>query len=60
MQLVVTLGGNIRCINGELIDVRALGEPQIRRASHVEPDERGRWRADLSPVGGPVLVVCQA
>ena len=32
-----------------------LGTPQIRRASHVEPDSVGRWWADLSPVGGPKL-----
>jgi hypothetical protein len=33
----------------------ALGRPTILRASHVEPDQQGRWQADLSPVGGPVL-----
>ena len=31
------------------------GEAQIKRASHVEPTDDGRWQADLSPVGGPVL-----
>lgn len=33
----------------------ALGEAEIRRASHVEPTADGRWTADLSPSGGPVL-----
>jgi hypothetical protein len=28
---------------------------QIRRASFVEPDELGRWFADLSLVVGPTL-----
>ena len=37
------------------IDLAALGAPRITRASHVEPDESGRWLADLAPVGGPVL-----
>ena len=35
--------------------IPGVGELTIRRASHVEPDERGRWLADLTPVGGPVL-----
>jgi hypothetical protein len=33
----------------------ALGQPTIRRASHVEPTPDGRWTADLSPMGGPGL-----
>ena len=27
----------------------------IRRASHVEPDEEGLWWADLAPMNGPTL-----
>lgn len=55
MQIVITSGGAIRCIYGEEIDLTALGSPAISRASHVEPDPRGRWLVDLSPVGGPQL-----
>ena len=39
----------------EEIDLSALGAAQIQRVSHVEPDEQGRWWADLSPVDGPIL-----
>ncbi len=49
------LAGVVRCIYGEAIDLNALGSPAIARASHVEPDEEGRWWADMSPVGGPLL-----
>lgn len=55
MQLVIEPGGAVRCIYGEEIDLAALGSPTISRASHVEPDQQGRWLADLSPVAGPVL-----
>jgi hypothetical protein len=55
MQLVITPGGAVRCVYSEAIDLSALGSPTITRASHVEPDQYGRWLADLSPVGGPVL-----
>jgi hypothetical protein len=27
----------------------------IKRASHVEPTEDGKWTADMAPSGGPVL-----
>ncbi len=39
-------------------DLRALldlGPATITRASHVEPTPEGRWTADLSPRGGPLL-----
>ena len=39
----------------ELVGLFREGAPYVTRASHVEPTEDGRWTADLSPVGGPVL-----
>lgn len=55
MQIIVAPGGVVRCIYGEEIDLAALGSPAIVRASHVEPDQQGRWWADLSPLSGPLL-----
>jgi hypothetical protein len=55
MDLIVDTVGQVRCIYDEMIDLSALGTPDIRRASHVEPDDHGRWWADLTPVDGPVL-----
>ena len=55
MQLVVTPEGSIRCVYGEDLDLHALGTPVISRGSHVEPDQNGRWSADLSPIDGPQL-----
>jgi hypothetical protein len=55
MQLVIMPGGVTRCIYSEVIELTAIGSPTISRASHVEPDQQGRWLADLSPVGGPIL-----
>ena len=55
MNIVVAPDGSMRCVYGEAVDLRALGRIEVRRASHVEPDDGGRWHADLSPVGGPVL-----
>ena len=55
MNIVVAPDGTARCVYGEAVDLHALGDVEVRRASHVEPDGRGRWRADLSPVRGPVL-----
>lgn len=55
MQLVILPSGTARCLYDEAIDLSVLGQPAITRASHVEPDSRGGWLADLSPVGGPLL-----
>jgi hypothetical protein len=55
MDLVIDRTGQVRCIYAEAIDLATLGQPVIRRASHVEPDGEGRWSADLRPVAGPVL-----
>ncbi len=55
MNLIVAADGSVRFIYSETIDLRALGVPTIRRASHVEPGAGGCWNADLRPVHGPVL-----
>ncbi len=55
MELVVAADGVARCIYDEVLDLRRLGKLQITRASHVEPDAEGYWRADMGPSGGPVL-----
>lgn len=54
-ELVVSPNGLARCVYGEAIDLHALGAVVVRRASHVEPDGRAEWWADLAPVGGPRL-----
>ena len=55
MNLIIEPNGLVRGVYGEEIALDALGPPRISRASHVEPDASGRWLADLSPVGGPIL-----
>jgi len=40
---VIDPKGLIKCIYGEAIPLHQLGELSIRRASHVEPDAKGRW-----------------
>ena len=55
MDLIVSPEGTIRAVYAEAIDLGVLGHLVISRASHVEPDDNGRWLADLTPVAGPVL-----
>ena len=55
MQLVVHPNGTIRCVYDEQVELSAIGRLTISRGSHVEPDDQGRWLADLSPVHGPKL-----
>lgn len=55
MQLIVDPLGVTRCIYTEAIELDRLGQTQIRRASHVEPDGQGQWWANLAPVHGPML-----
>jgi hypothetical protein len=55
MELVIGPSGDVRCVYGEELDLSVFGELTIRRASHVEPDDQGRWWADLAPVQGPML-----
>ena len=55
MHLVVQPTGDVACIYDESLDLTSLGQLQIRRASHVEPNVQGEWLADMSPVAGPML-----
>lgn len=55
MNIVIRPNGSLRCVYDEALDLNLLGKLEIRRASHVEPDEAGKWWADLSPVSGPRL-----
>jgi hypothetical protein len=55
MDLVISPGGTVRAVYSEEIELDSLGHAVITRASHVEPDDSGRWLADLTPVAGPVL-----
>jgi hypothetical protein len=53
--IVVGVGGRIRALYSDALELAILGRVSIRRASHVEPDHAGTWWADLAPVGGPKL-----
>jgi hypothetical protein len=55
VELYISNSGTCRSVYDESVDLRVLGNPTIRRASHVEPTTDGRWTADLRPVHGPAL-----
>ena len=55
MQIVIDIRGTAHCVYDETIPLSSIGRMKIRRGSHVEPIDGGKWIADLSPVGGPVL-----
>lgn len=55
MQILVQPDGQLRCVYDESINLAAIGQLTIRRGSHVEPDDDGRWVAHLAPVDGPML-----
>jgi hypothetical protein len=55
MELVVETRGTLRCMYGEEIDLAAIGRLTIVRGSFVEPDSKGHWITDLSPINGPIL-----
>jgi len=56
-EVLFATDGTARFIHDDdLLDVaREVGTVTIRRASHVEPTDDGRWTADMGPCGGPVL-----
>ena len=55
MDMLVLSDGTVRAVYAEDIELAVLGRTVITRASYIEPDEQGKWIADLTPVSGPVL-----
>ena len=55
MELVFESSGNARCVYSDTLPLASIGRLRIERASHVEPNDKGEWIADLSPVSGPTL-----
>ena len=56
MTINVALDGTVAFVyDDDLLPLMKLGKAAIRRASHVEPTPEGTWKADLSPVNGPLL-----
>ena len=55
MEIRVPPKGPSLCIYSDTLPLSEIGKLTITRASHVEPDDLGRWIADLSPVDGPKL-----
>ena len=55
MQLVVKPTGVLIGIYDDSLDYSEFGKPQIRRVSYVEPDEQGRWFANMTLSNGPTL-----
>lgn len=55
MNIYVRPNGSAQCLYSDSIKLTNLGEVDIKRASHVEPDDDkpGTWYIDLAPVGGP-------
>lgn len=58
-NIVIEPDGTITFIySDDLADMLDLGTARVQRASHVEP-VAGGWTADMSPVGGPVLLAAE-
>ena len=55
MQLIIESSGEARCVYSDMLPLANIGRLRIERASHVEPNDKGEWIADLSPVSGPSL-----
>ena len=58
IQMVIAQDGSIKGIYSDNLAefLRGTGgEMSVTRASHVEPDGKGGWTADMAPSGGPAL-----
>ena len=52
MEILIAPDGTVRAIYSDALAplLRSLGRVKIQRVSNVEPDPRGGWIADMSPV----------
>ena len=49
IDITINDDGTLRFIhNDDLTDLMHMGATTIKRASHVEPNARGEWEADVS------------
>lgn len=56
INIFIDEDGSVQAIyDDDLVELFEGEEHEVRRASHVEP-VAGGWAADMSPVGGPVLL----
>jgi len=55
MELIFESSGKARCVYSDTLPLANIGRLRIERASHVEPNDKGEWIADLLPVSGPTL-----
>jgi hypothetical protein len=55
-RIIIGKDGTLRFIYSDAL-AALLGERKatVKRASHVEPTDDGRWTADMTPLGGSVL-----
>jgi len=52
----VDLAGRLQFVYDDALSkLMDCGRPEVKRASHVEPDGPRRWVADMSPVNGPKI-----
>lgn len=57
MEVFINPDGSISCVYDDDLTNMQIAEElgsglEIRRASHVEPSETGKWLVDLAPIGG--------
>lgn len=55
MKILIKKGGIIEYIYEDSLHNMLKLAGKITRASHVEPNEKGEWTADMAPSNGPVL-----
>jgi hypothetical protein len=53
-MIIVVEGGIVKYLYNENFEP-IEGKTTITRASHVEPEENGKWSVDLSPINGEVV-----